>query len=178
MVVREHTSRLLASMIARPGLILTLSRAIERVFGVQLPTTPRFVSARQEPGDTVRFIWSGPGHWLIESTDAAISVDGLLTNVAGLASVFEQTDSRVVLEVSGPRVRDVLAKGLPIDLHPASFQVGDVALTSASHIGVQLWQTTAGPVYRMAIARSYFASFWRLLAMSASEYGCEIITPR
>jgi sarcosine oxidase subunit gamma len=102
-------------------------------------------------------------------------MDVLLTSCDGLASVFEQTDSRVVLEISGPRVRDVLAKGLPIDLHPASFQVGHVALTSASHIGVQLWQTAADPVYRIALPRSFFESFWHWLAASASEYGCEII---
>ncbi len=173
MVVREHTSRLLASMIARPGLTAALSAAIERAFGVPLPFTPRFAS-----GGGVSFIWSGPGHWLIECADTAIGMDDVLTSVAGLASVFEQTDSRVVLELSGPRVRDVLAKGMPVDLHPASFQFGDVAVTSASHIGVQLWQCAASPAYRIAVARSFFESFWHALAMSASEYGCEIIPPR
>ncbi len=172
LVVREHTCGLLASMIARPGQTPTLSAATERAFGVPLPLTPRFVSRQG-----VSFIWSGPGHWLIESTSAAIGMDGLLTSVAGMAAVFEQTDSRVVLEVVGPRVRDVLAKGLPIDLHPASFQVGHVALTSASHIGVQLWQTAVDPVYRIAVARSFFTSFWHWLATSASEYGCAIIAP-
>jgi heterotetrameric sarcosine oxidase gamma subunit len=170
--VREHTPSLLASMIARPGQTTTLSAATERAFGVPLPLTPRVAS-----GAGVNFIWSGPGHWLVESSSAAVSMDGLLTIVAGLAYIFEQTDSRVVLEVSGPRVRDVLAKGLPIDLHPASFQVSCVALTSASHIGVQLWQMAADPVYRIAVARSFFASFWHWLASSASEYGCEIINP-
>ena len=170
MRAREHTSRLLASMIARPGLTAALSAAIERAFGVPLPLTPRFAS-----GASVSFIWSGPGQWLIECPGTAIGMDQLLTNVAGLAAVFEQTDSRVLLELSGPRVRDVLAKGLPIDLHPASFQLGDVALTSASHIGVQLWQCAANPVYRIAVARSFFESFWHWLATSASEYGCEII---
>jgi sarcosine oxidase subunit gamma len=169
-VVREYTPSLLASMIARPGLTPALSAAAEHAFGVPLPLSPRVASSA-----VVSFIWSGPGHWLVESGSAAVSMDDLLTSVAGLASVFEQTDSRVVLDVSGPRVRDMLAKGLPIDLHPASFQVGHVALTSASHIGVQLWQTAADPVYRIAVARSFFASFWHWLASSASEYGCEVI---
>jgi sarcosine oxidase subunit gamma len=172
LVVREHTAALLASMIARPGQTTILSAAAERAFGAPLPLAPRFAS-----GQGVSFIWSGPGHWLVESSSAAISMDVLLTICAGLASVFEQTDGRVVLEVSGPRVRDVLAKGLPIDLHPTSFQVGHVALTSASHVGVQLWQTAADPVYRIAVARSFFESYWHWLASSACEYGCEIIAP-
>ncbi len=172
LAVREHTPGLLASMIARPGQTTTLSAAAERAFGAPLPLAPRVAS-----GAGVSIIWSGPGHWLVESSSAAINMNFLLTSCAGLASVFEQTDSRMVLEVSGPRVRDVLAKGLPVDLHPASFQVGYVALTSASHVGVHLWQTAADPVYRIVVARSFFESFWHWLASSASEYGCEIITP-
>ena len=58
------------------------------------------------------------------------------------------------------------------------FRPGDVAVTIASHIGVTLWQTsdaqTAGaPQYRLAVARSYAASFWRGFVASAAEYGCE-----
>ena len=36
----------------------------------------------------------------------------------GVAAVSDQSDARLVLRVSGPRVRDVLAKGVPVDLHP------------------------------------------------------------
>ena len=40
----------------------------------------------------------------------------------------DQSDSRLVLRLSGPRVRDVLAKGVPVDLHPKAFKPGDVAM--------------------------------------------------
>jgi sarcosine oxidase subunit gamma len=83
----------------------------------------------------------------------------------------------VLLDVSGPRIRDTLAKGVPIDLDPVSFKTGDVAVTMASHIGLQIWQLADEPVYRLAVARSYFDSFWRWLAMSAAEFGCEITAP-
>jgi sarcosine oxidase subunit gamma len=92
----------------------------------------------------------------------------------GSASVFDLTDSRVVLEIGGPRIRDALAKMLPIDLHPSVFGTGDVAVTIASHIGVTLWQTADTPQYRLAVARSYFGSFWRSLVAAAAEYGCEV----
>ena len=97
-----------------------------------------------------------------------------------MASVFDLTDSRVVLEVSGPRIRDALAKLLPIDLHPAAFRPGDVAVTVASHIGVTVWQIDDAPRYRLAVARSYSGSFWRSLVAAAAEYGCEVsaeVTP-
>ncbi len=50
----------------------------------------------------------------------------------------DQSDARLVLHLSGPRVRDVLAKGVPIDLHPKVFKPGDVATTLIAYIGVQI----------------------------------------
>ena len=162
MQVRARRIGLLASVIARRGAAKTLAATLER----------------ELDGDTLTVLGIAPGHWWIESASSARSADDLQTMFVGSASVFDLTDSRVVFEVSGPRIRDALAKMLPIDLHPSVFRPGDVAVTIASHIGVTLWQTsdaqTAGaPQYRLAVARSYAASFWRGFVASAAEYGCE-----
>jgi sarcosine oxidase subunit gamma len=93
------------------------------------------------------------------------------------ASVFDQSGSRVLLELRGPRARDVLAKGVSIDLHPRAFRTGDVAVTTASHLAVHLWQVADEPVYRLLVVRTYFNSLWRWLAASAAEYGCEVLAP-
>ncbi len=160
--VRARRIGLLASVIARRDAAKTLAATLER----------------ELDGDTLTVLGIAPGHWWIESASSARSADDLQTMFVGSASVFDLTDSRVVFEVSGPRIRDALAKMLPIDLHPSVFRPGDVAVTIASHIGVTLWQTsdaqTAGaPQYRLAVARSYAASFWRGFVASAAEYGCE-----
>jgi heterotetrameric sarcosine oxidase gamma subunit len=173
LVVREIAGLRTASVIARRGAASGLSEAALAAFGVALPTTPRAVEGR---GAT--FIWTGPAQWLVEAAagDADIEVQ-LTAAFGGLASVCEQSDSRVVLELSGPRVREVLAKGVPIDLHPERFRSGDVALTVAAHVGVQLRQVSEAPAYRLAVVRSYFGGFWHWLAASAAEYGCEVAAP-
>ncbi|MFO0227039.1 MAG: sarcosine oxidase subunit gamma [Gammaproteobacteria bacterium] len=165
--VRERHIGLLASVIARRGAAPAAAAAIER-----LPDRA-----------ALTVLGVGPGHWWIESAASARSADDLQTMFEGVASVFDLTDSRVVFELGGPRIRDTLAKMLPIDLHPSVFRPGDVAVTIASHIGVTLWRTsdartaeaqTAGaPQYRLAVARSYAASFWRGFVASAAEYGCD-----
>ena len=101
----------------------------------------------------------------------------LAARLGGFASICDQSDSRIVLELAGPRVRDVLAKGVPIDLHPDRFRAGDVAVTLVGHVGVQLWCNSAAPDYRLAVARSYFSSLWHWLAASAAEFGCEVVAP-
>ena len=99
------------------------------------------------------------------------------TALDGRASVFDQSGSRVLLELAGPRVRDALAKGIELDLHPHAFRPGDAAVTTASHIGVHLWQVAEYPVYRLLVVRTYFGSLWRWLSTSAAACGCEVRAP-
>ena len=173
LIVRECCGERSASLVARRGAAQRLSAAALATFGVPLPTTPRAM-----PGRGVTFLWNGPAQWLAEAAAGEQQIEELLSAAfGGLASICEQSDSRIVLEVTGPRVRDVLAKGLPIDLHPERFGTGDVALTAVAHVGVQLRQITDAPSYRVAVARSYFGSFWHWLASSAAEFGCEVIAP-
>ena len=97
-------------------------------------------------------------------------------NAKGLASISDQSGGRTVLRVSGPRARDVLAKGLPIDLHPRAFAPGSAATSTISLMGVQLWQVDDAPSYDIALFRSLSASFWRWLTASAAEFGYEVTT--
>ena len=71
--------------------------------------------------------------------------------------------ARTVLRVSGPRARDVLAKGLPIDLDPRAFPLGSAATSVISLMGVQLWQVDDTRSYDIAVFRSLSA---KLLALA------------
>ena len=173
LVVRECRGEYSASLVARRGMAQRLAAAAVATFGVPLPTTPRAVTGRG-----VTFLWAGPAQWLVETDAPDREIEDLLgAAFDGLASICEQSDSRIVLELAGPRVREVLAKGLPIDLHPDHFRTGDVALTAVAHVGVHLRQTTAAPSYRLAVVRSYFGSFCHWLASSAAEFGCVVLAP-
>lgn len=171
LIVRECTGQQLASLIARRGQAERASAAATSTFGVALPAVPRAVAGRG-----VTFLWAGPGSWLVETGSGLADVEAFLgATFAGVASICDQSDSRVVLEVSGPRVREVLAKGVPIDLHADRFGVGDVALTAVAHVGVHLRQVSDAPRYRLSVPRSYFGTFWHWLSSSAAEFGCEVL---
>jgi sarcosine oxidase subunit gamma len=171
--LQELTQFSLASVIARRDQATQASMAAERACGIAPP-----VAVAIAAGNELAFIWSGPGHWLALGPQATEPVEARLGAVFGThASVFDQSGSRVLLELRGQRVRDVLAKGMSIDLHPRSFRTGDVAVTTASHLAVHLWQVADDPAYRLLVVRTYFDSLWRWLAASAAEYGCEVLTP-
>ncbi len=94
--------------------------------------------------------------------DEALARD-LQAKLQGLASISDQSGGRTVLNISGRRARDVLAKGLPIDLDPRAFPLGSAATSAISHMGVQLWQMDDTRSYDIAIFRSLSESFWRWL---------------
>jgi methylglutamate dehydrogenase subunit D len=172
LIARQSATVNLASIASRRGQTEALSEAVSRAFGVSLPITPRVAAA-----DGISFIWGGANRWLVEAAcvpDAGVE-SFLGAHLGQFAAICDQSDSRIMVDLQGPKVREVLAKGLPIDLDPRRFQVGDVAMTTVSHIGVHVWQTSPQPIYRMSVARSYYESFARWLTASAAEFGCELI---
>lgn len=162
----------LATVTARKGQRAALLEAARSAYGLELPATPRRAEGRD-----VAFIWLGPDQWLACSASAPLGgMEALLAApFAGLASIVDQSHGRTLLRVTGPHVRDALAKGLPIDLHPRAFKAGDAAATLVSHISVHLWQIDDTPTYEFAVARSLAQSFWHWLAVSGAQYGVEFV---
>jgi heterotetrameric sarcosine oxidase gamma subunit len=162
----------LATVTARKGRRAALLDSARSVFGAELPATPRRVEGRD-----IAFIWSGPDQWLACKLPApSEGMEALLaTSFAGLASIVDQSHGRTLLRVTGPHVRDALAKGVAVDLHPRAFKTGDAAATLVSHIPVHLWQIDDRPTYEFAVARSLAQSFWHWLEASAAQYGLEFV---
>ena len=121
----------------------------------------------------IAFVWGGPGQWLAmaDGEDGAAFEQRLRATLGNLASVSDQSDGRTVFRVGGERARDVLAKGVPIDLHPRAFRPGDAAVTTVAYIGAQFWQVDDTPTYEFIISRSFAAGFWEWLIDAAAEFG-------
>lgn len=158
----------MASFAAAKGRKDALAAAIGAAYGVDLPKEP----GRRVAGNGIAILWAGPDQWLaIADAGGGRDLESeLKARLAGIASVVDQSDGRVIVRIAGSRARDVLAKGVPIDLHPRAFAPGQVAITHASHIGVILWQVDDKPTYEVALFRSYVDSFAHWLDESAAEY--------
>jgi len=172
LVIEERTDLALATVIARRGKEQELKRAIATVYRLDLPDGPRVASS-----DGVSFAGIGVQQWLAAAETSAETdfVLRLREQLAGLASIADQSDGRVVLRLSGDRVREVLAKGVPVDLHPRNFRTGDVASTLVAHIGVQIQQLDDRPTFQLMAFRSLAGSLWSWLTKSAAEFGYEIV---
>lgn len=173
-VVALRPDLALAFVMARKGKAADLRQRVQDRFGLTLPTTAQRVEKSGGLGlDSLSFIWAGPGRWLARTpTQTATSLEAMLRQeLSGLASVVNQTDGRCVFRVSGPRSRDALAQGVPVDIDPRVFGPGDTALTLAGHINVHFWQLDLSPAYELAVPRSFAASFCEWLFAASAKYG-------
>jgi sarcosine oxidase subunit gamma len=161
----------LAYVIASANDQATTADLVSHQFGIELPLKPKAISR----GD-LTIVWSGPSQWLAVSREAGL-VRRLMEELKGHAAITDQSDGRAVLVLEGDHVRDMLAKGCPVDLHPRSFSCGDAAVTVIAGIGVQLWQMEDGESFHVAVARSMAGSFWSWLTHSAAEFGVEVRAP-
>jgi len=169
-----HSDLALAYVLARNGKGRALQQRVQERFGLALPMTAQRAEDGSMPGlDGLSFIWAGPGRWLARKpgeTGAAFEAT-LRGELATVASVINQTDGRCVFRIGGPRVREVLAKGVPIDLDARVFGPGDTALTLVGHISVHLWQIDRAPTYEFAVPRSFAAGFCEWLFAAAASHG-------
>jgi sarcosine oxidase subunit gamma len=171
----EHSGLALASVMARKGKSLELAARVKERFAIDLPMTPR----RAADGP-VHFIWAGPGRWLAAAPDQSPATfeSDLRGALLGLASVTSQSDGRSIIRVSGPKAREALAKGVPLDLDPRAFGPGDTAMTVVAHINVHLWQCDTAPTYDFAVFRSFAGSFCEWLLDAAAEFGVKVRAER
>jgi sarcosine oxidase subunit gamma len=172
LVIAERTMAL-AGVIARRGQADALAAAVSEHYNLVLPIGPR-----RATNGAVTFAGVGPGQWIasVEGVAPREFIPRLRSSLGAFAAVMDQSDSRLIVRLTGPRVRDVLAKGLAVDLHPGAFKVGDVATTLVAHVGVQIDMIDDAPTYQLAAPRSMAGSFWSWLTASAAEFGYEVVT--
>ncbi len=148
--------------------------AAARVLGVELPVRPNTTAAA---GAGVTLFWLGPNEWLIATPPARTGglVAGLGEALQGRHhAVVELSAARATIAVAGPRARDVLAKGCPLDLHPRAFKPGDCAQSHYAKASVLLYQADDAPTYHLTVARSFAEYLWLRLEDAGLEYGCAV----
>ena len=144
--------------------------AAESVLGFGLPTEPNTVAAN---GDLLA-LWLGPDEWHIVTLPAAQTplMDSLEAAFDGMhVAVTDVTGGQAVIVVSGPRARDVLVKGCPLDLHPRVFKPADCAQTLLAKANVIIRCVDDSPSFELIVRRSFaeYTALW--LQDAALEYG-------
>jgi sarcosine oxidase subunit gamma len=169
-VVSDRDGLGVATVLVRKGRADALAARVREKFGIALPRGPH-----RAANGAIAFAGTGPETWLTTAESAGNAFAASLRDaVHDDAAVVDQSDGYAVLRVTGPNARNVLAKGVPVDLHPSAFRVGDVASTLVAHIGVVLWRLDddkGSAVFEIAVFRSLAGALWHWLSESGAEFG-------
>lgn len=150
------------ALTAWPGQAPALAARLRDRFGLALAAPGRWTQA-----DALVCVWLAPDRWQIEHAGRHDLLPALADTAGEHGAVIDVSDARAVLRLTGPASRDILARLLPLDLHPREFAPHHAAGTVAAHIGVQLRQIDAAPSYDLACLRSYADSLRRAVAHAA-----------
>ncbi len=152
-----------------PDTFDAVSRRIAEAAGGTVPGTFGVAAV----ADTVTAIWAGAERLWFTADDP-----NLMSRFEGKfmdddAVFLDVSDSRTILRIGGLRARDVLAKGVAVDVHTSVFPVQAIAHTMVEHAGVLLHRV--GPeAFELYVPRSYAVNLWHWLTESTAEFGFEV----
>ena len=156
---------------ARGGRSEAVRAALRDALGVTLPPPGRAVSA----GD-LRALWQGPDRWTLiarDGLDLHARVGAIVRPEGGV--VVDQGHARAVLRLEGPRVRELLAKGTGVDLHPRAFAEDAVAQTALFHLSATIDRRRGTGCFDVHVMRGFAQSLFESLAEAAGEVGYRLV---
>ncbi|MFI1169818.1 sarcosine oxidase subunit gamma [Streptomyces sp. NPDC020801] len=144
--------------------------AVGLALGLQLPLEPNTVVRT----GNLAALWLGPDEWLLVGQPGTErDLESRVRAAAGdePVSVTDVSAQRTTVLVAGPRARDLLAHGCPLDLHPRAFGPGRCAQTTLARTQIVLAARDEPRAGFWVLVRSSFAGYlvdWLLDA--ATEY--------
>ena len=126
-----------------------MAKALDKALALTMPETRRVQPAKGVSKGQAA--WMSPDELLLilpygQVATVCASLSAALQGTHHL--VADVSDARALITVSGPdaRVREVLAKLAPVDLHPSEFGAGDFRRTRLAQVAGAFWMPEAGQI--------------------------------
>ncbi len=141
---------------------------IEDIVGCELPRTP---ASNSSSACTV--LWMSERDWLISvapNDEHALASHLAVSLESASAAVNIVTDSKTLITAEGSNVRDMLAVGCSIDLHPGVFTNDYCVQTLLGRVQIVLRKTSIRDQFQIFVDRTYAAFLWEWLREVALEF--------
>lgn len=152
---------------------------LARVTGLTPPASvgPVAQSAAQnnQPPQFRLFRTGARQFWLLTRGSSDVEAKLRAAIPSAMGALTPLSSARTRLYVEGPRARDILAKGIAVDLDPAAFPVDRFVLTGLDHTPVLLYRSMEDR-YELWAMRTFARTLWDWLTDAALEYGAVAVT--
>ncbi len=144
---------------------------VQAALGLPLPVALTLVAE----GET-SMQWMGPDEWLliVPQGEEFATEQRLREALAGLhIQLVNVSGGQTLVELSGEKVRELLMKSTPYDVHPSNFPVGKAVGTHFAKSQLVI-RHTAEDVWELVVRRSFADYIWLWLQDASAEYGLAI----
>jgi sarcosine oxidase, subunit gamma len=143
--------------------------AVQNATGVALPNSANTVST----AGGRQILWLGPNEWWATGPDG--EADALLEALRAAfvgqhATACDVSESRAIIALKGPKAREVLMRGVSLDLHPREFRVGQCAQTGVSRANALIHLVDDTPTFEVYVLKSFSDYLWRWLEIVAQDF--------
>lgn len=175
--VFERVGRTLVQISVWPGVFDPTCRKLETLLQCRIPD-----GCLRAVSQGARSVFRvGPERlWLVGPADDEMLQRLDESTLGPDAVVTEIGQSRIVVRVTGAAARELLNRGLPVDLDAAVFPADAFAQSVIHHIPVLVHRVDLidGDGFDVYVTCDYAASFWEWLTEAARSFGCEIRKPQ
>ncbi len=147
------------------------AKGVQDVLGMDLPVALTLVAN----GET-SLQWMGPDEWLliVPKGEEFATEQRLREALAGQhIQIVNVSGGQTLVELSGEKVRELLMKSTPYDVHPSNFPVGKAVGTHFAKSQLII-RHTAEDVWELVVRRSFADYIWLWLQDASAEYGLAI----
>jgi len=147
------------------------AKGVQDVLGMDLPVALTLVAN----GET-SLQWMGPDEWLliVPKGEEFATEQRLREALAGQhIQIVNVSGGQTLVELSGEKVRELLMKSTPYDVHPSNFPVGKAVGTHFAKSQLTI-RHTAEDVWELVVRRSFADYIWLWLQDASAEYGLAI----
>ncbi|GJH19693.1 sarcosine oxidase subunit gamma [Caballeronia novacaledonica] len=145
-------------------------KAVQNVIGCTPPEKANTIAR----GNGYTMLWLGPDEWLVHSDTAhdasrPAPLEAKLRDafVGQFSAAVDIGSGYTVLDIDGPKTREVLSRGCPLDLHPKVFGEGQCAQSHYFKASLTL-VPLGGDRFEMIVRRS-FADYFVKMMLDAAE---------
>ncbi len=121
------------------------TKAVADVLGLSIPETRGITTATDRS-----LCWMSPDELLLilPHDEAPAAEERLAAALAEHhALVVNVSDARALFHLSGPTVREVIAKVAPVDMAPGAFGPGTLRRSRIAQVPAAFWMTEAGDIH-------------------------------
>lgn len=143
---------------------------VERVLGLALPLALGLVPRDESRGVSIQ--WMSPDEWLI-IVPAGLEFEAeaaLRRELSGHYAVMNVTGGQTVLELTGTKVRELLMKCTPYDVHPRAFPVGK-GVSSVFAKSSAVIRRVDENRWELVVRRSFANYLYAWILDAAEEFG-------